>query len=151
MKKILVSTVIALSMLSAVGCTPQKEVVSNAIQTYENGTYRGMFADRGDIQVAVEFKMEDNKIADINFRQLYYGGVDYRTESEDQTIIGLRGQHEQLIQYLVEKDIRENLSDLYEPGNIVTENVDAFTGATLRSGKIISAVRDGLNRGVYKY
>lgn len=40
---------------------------------------------------------------------------------------------------------------MYEPGDIVKEEVDGFTGATIRAGKIISAVRDGLNRGVYSY
>ncbi len=129
--------------------TPVTPVVKGV--SYEDGTYRGFFADRGDIQVAVEFKLENNKVASISFRQLYYGNKDYRTEKEDQLIVGLKGQHEQLINYLVGKDITVSLSDLYKPENIVKENVDTFTGATLRSGKVISAVRDALNRGVYKY
>lgn len=127
------------------------EVKSSYGQSFENGTYRGIFADRGDIQVAVEFKLEDNKITEISFRQLFYSGKDYRTEKEDVTMIGLREQHEALINHLVGKDVRTALNDLYTPGNIVTEDVDVFTGATLRSGKIISAIRDGLNRGIYKY
>ncbi|AKL97255.1 copper amine oxidase [Clostridium aceticum] len=133
-----------------IGGQPQAPQTKH-IHNYENGTYRGIFADRGDIQVSVEFKLENNIVTDINFRQLYHGGKDYRTEKEDQVMIGLREQHEQLIQHLVGKDIRESLHHLYEPGNIVTEDVDTFTGATLRAGKIISAVRDALNRGVYKY
>ena len=132
-------------------------VQCGCVVTYEDGIYRGIFADRGDIQVSVEFKLENNKVASINFRQLYHGGNDYRTEGENQVIIGLREQHEELINYLVGKDVRESLSNLYEPENIVTgtvskENgIDVYTGATLRSGKIISAVRDALNRGVYRY
>lgn len=142
--------------------TPNKKPpVFKPIQSYEDGTYRGFFADRGDIQVAVELKLENNHVTSINFRQLFHrtGGVpiDYRTEKENEIIIGLREQHEQLINYLVGKDIRKSLSDLYEPGSIVTDTVskengiDAYSGATLRSGKIISAVRDALNRGVYRY
>jgi len=121
------------------------------ITSYKDGVYRGMFADRGDIQVSVEFKIKDNIVTEVSFRQLFYNGMDYRTEKENALIIGLRGQHEELLNYLVGKDIRTSIEDLYSPGNIVTENVDTFTGATLRSGKIISSVRDALNRGVYKY
>ncbi|TYQ18115.1 UNVERIFIED_CONTAM: FMN-binding protein [Acetivibrio alkalicellulosi] len=102
-------------------------------------------------QVIVQFTLKDNIVDNITFRQLYHGGINYRTEEEDQVIIGLREQHEQLINYLVGKDIRESVSDLYTPGEIVREDVDVFTGATLRSGKFISAIRDGLNRGVYRY
>ncbi|MOA52695.1 hypothetical protein D3C78_1760330 [compost metagenome] len=43
-----------------------------------------------------------------------------------------------------------NLFDLYEPGQVV-EDIDAFSGATLRASKVISAVRDALNRGVYQW
>lgn len=120
-------------------------------QNYEDGTYRGIFADRGDIQVSIEFKLKDNKVTEISYRQLFHGGIDYRTEKEDQKIIGIRGQHETLAKYLIGKDIRESLADLYNPGNIVTEQVDTYTGATIRSGKVISAIRDALNRGVYRY
>ena len=122
--------------------TPNKKPpVFKPLQSYEDGTYRGFFADRGDIQVAVELKLENNHVTNINFRQLFHrtGSVpiDYRTEKENEIIIGLREQHEQLINYLVDKDIRKSLSDLYEPGSIVTDTVskengsDAYSGATL--------------------
>lgn len=118
---------------------------------YEDGTYRGMFADRGDIQVAVAFKLENNIVQSISFRQLYHNETDYRTEKEDPKIIGIRTQYEESVNYLIGKDIRENLNDLYSPGEIVSTEVDAMTGATIRSGKVISAIRDALNRGVYSY
>lgn len=135
-----------------IGEKPEGNIaITKDVPNYENGTYRGMFADRGEIQVVVEFKLSNNIVTDISFRQLYYGKTDYRTESENQTIIGLRGQYEELAKYLVGKDIRVSLQDLYTPGNIVKENVDTFTGATLRAGKVISATKDALNRGVYSY
>ena len=123
---------------------------------YEDGTYRGMFADRGDIQVAIEFKLEKNIVQSVNFRQLYNSKTDYRLEKEDPVIIGVRTQYEELIAYLVGKDIRENLNDLYSPGEIVKTEVkkneiDVLSGATIRAGKVISALRDGLNRGIYSY
>ncbi|MCG5517296.1 MULTISPECIES: FMN-binding protein [Ectothiorhodospira] len=47
----------------------------------------------------------------------------------------------------------EVIPELYSPGEVVTENaeVDGFTSATIRSSKVISAIRDALNRGVYSY
>jgi hypothetical protein len=102
-----------------------KVPVIKHLPVYEDGTYRGIFADRGDIQVAVEFRLKNNYVTNINFRQLFHrtGGVaiDYRTEQENEVIIGLREQHQQLINYLVGKDIRKSLSDLYEPGFIADD------------------------------
>ncbi len=118
---------------------------------YEDGTYRGIFADGSEIQVSIQFTLADNIITNIRFRGLAYRGVDYRA-SEDEMTVGLLEQHEELIQYLVGKDIRSSLDDLRQPGEIVDTTVaDAFTGATLRGNKIISAMRDALNRGVYSY
>ncbi len=118
--------------------------------SYQDGVYRGSFGE-GYQQVAVQFEIKDNIVKNASFRHLYYKDVDYRAEKENAKIIDLRTQYEDLINYLVGKDIRVSLKDLYEPGNIVTSKVDGMTGATLRSGKVISAVNDGLNRDVYSY
>lgn len=135
-----------------IGTQPAKtESKTSQTQSYENGTYRGAFIDGGYMQVGVEFKLEDNIIKSIALKHLEYKGINYLKEEENKTVVGVRGQYQKLADYLVGKDIRNSLSDLYDPGKIVTENVDALTGATLRSGKIISSVRDALNRGVYKY
>ncbi len=118
---------------------------------YADGTYRGAFVDGGHQQVGVEFKLENNIITAFTLKHLEYKGINYLTEKENQTTIGLKAQYDQLANYLIGKDIRENLSALYKPGDIVTDQVDTMTGATLRSGKIISAAQDALNRGVYSY
>ena len=115
---------------------------------YEDGTYRGVFIDSGEIQVNVQFTLEDNQVTAASFRHLAYSGMDYRG-SDDTTVQGILGQHEQLLEHLEGKDIREALDDLYEPGDIVTDEIDGYSGATLRGNKIISAIRDALNRGVY--
>ncbi|OWZ84810.1 FMN-binding protein [Natranaerobius trueperi] len=117
-------------------------------ESFEDGTYRGVFGDGGDMQVNVQFSLEDNVITDISFRHLYYSGDDY-LESADETIEGFKEQHKELLDHLEGNDIRESLVDLYKPGDIVDSEVDGISGATLRSNKIISAVRDGLNKGVY--
>lgn len=36
-------------------------------------------------------------------------------------------------------------------GELVTLEVDGYSGATIRANKIISAIRDALNRGPYQW
>ncbi len=38
----------------------------------------------------------------------------------------------------------------YQPENVV-DDIDGYSGATLRGAKVLSAIRDGLNRGVYSW
>lgn len=133
-----------------IGEKPESLNPLKSTPSYENGTYRGAFLDSDEMQVNVQFKLEDNIIKSISFRHLQYKGINYLT-SEAASIKGIKDQNQKLIDYLVGKDITESLKDLYRPGEIVTEKVDTFTGATLRASKIISAIRDGLNRGIYSY
>ena len=151
MKKTALLLVIALAgVLVLSGCSQQDQVAERPGPveiTYEDGRYRGTFGDDGYMQVSIQFTLEDNIVTAINFRHLQYGDENYR-RAEEEPFVSIRGQHEQLIEYLVGKDIRESLADLYEPGDIV-DDIDGFTGATIRSSKIISAIRDGLNRGLY--
>jgi di/tripeptidase len=121
--------------------------------SFENGVYRGTFMDNGVQEVGVEFTLRDHVVTDIRFRHLFHNNIHY-LDNSDAKIHHLRKQHEQLIGHLSEKDIRTALRDLYQPENIVlmkSDAVDGLSGATLRSGKVISAIRDGLNRGVYRF
>jgi len=117
--------------------------------SYEDGTYRGAFIDRDAVQVNVQFTLENNIITSIGYRHLAHRGIDY-LEPDSEMTEALKEQHEQILEYLEGKDVRESLVDLYEPGDFV-EDVDGFSGATIRANKVISAIRDGLNRGVYVY
>jgi len=113
------------------------------------------------MQVAVEFKLRSNVVDDITFKTLFYK-VNY-INNDSVTVTGIKEQYEALLEHLMRKDIRIALKDLYEPEKIAKIEVcckpnspdpdkpNAFSGATLRSGKVISAIRDGLNRGVYRY
>lgn len=156
MKKFAILMLAGISLFGLVGCTEQPVSTNEpapavvAEVSHEDGTYRGTFSDGGAMQVGVQFKLENNIVKEATFRHLEYKGIDYRKEETDQTVIALKGQYEELLNYLVDKDIRKDLTDLYEPGNFV-EDIDTFTGATVRSSKVISAIRDGLNRGVYSY
>lgn len=122
------------------------------LKTYEDGTYRGTFQHKGEQQVALEFKLKGGKIHSIEFKTLAYKGVNYLKDTSSGKYILLRQQYETLIKALLQKPLTA-VASLYTPEKIVqTEQIqtDALTGATLRSGKIISAINDALNRGLYK-
>jgi uncharacterized protein with FMN-binding domain len=108
---------------------------------HPDGVYRGSFMDRGTIQISLEFQLRRNVITEISYNHLAYRGVPC-VESP------WGPQYEQAIQHLVGKDIRESLDDLYSPGEFV-DDVDGFTGATIRANKARSAIQDALNRGAY--
>jgi uncharacterized protein with FMN-binding domain len=114
---------------------------------YQDGTYRGVYGDSGDQQVSIQFKLEDGNVHDVSFRHLYYGGTDYRKLEEADPLYGILQQHQQLAEYLEGKPLN-SIADLHNPGEFI-EDVDVASGATMRSNKVYSAIRDGLNRGIY--
>lgn len=121
--------------------------VTRTIGSYDDGTYRGIFTDGGEMQVSIQFKVEDNNIKDVGFRHLAYDGVDFRSLEEGEALYGITEQHDQIVEYLQGKPL-ETIFDLYTPGEFI-EDVDAFSGATIRGNKVFSAIKDGLNRGLY--
>ncbi len=117
---------------------------------HEDGTYRGIFADKNEIQVNVEFTLKDGIVTKASFR--YLKGPDkYFLETEQEPYRSVIRQYKESLEYLVGKPLAQSLSDLYHPERVVQTEVDAYTSATLRSSKIISAIRDALNRGVYRH
>ncbi len=120
------------------------------VREHEDGTYRGVFIDRDSIQVNVEFSLKDGIMTRAAFRHLH-GGGNYHLRTDLEPYRSVIQQHEEALSHLVGKNLDLHLSDLYNPQNIVTTQVDGYTAATIRSNKIISAIRDGLNRGVYSY
>ena len=132
------------------GCEATEERVS-----FEDGTYRGTYSDRNEMNVSTQFTLEDNIVTAIRHRHLMYRGVDYLDDDASDTYKAIALQHQKAIEYLIGQDIRDVLSHLYEPGEYVdfgdVEEVDGFAGATIRSNKDISAIVDGLNRGVYRF
>ncbi len=114
---------------------------------YNDGTYRGTYGDRGDQQVSVQFTLTDGVMSNMGYRHLYYGATDFRQIDEDDPMYGIKEQHEQIADYLEGKTL-DDLEDLYEPENFV-DDVDTFSGATIRANKVYSAIQDALNRGVY--
>ena len=127
--------------------TPADQSFSRHMENFEDGRYRGVFADRGYDQVSIQFSLEDNKFKDLSFRHLFHNDTDYRELQEGDDLYPVALQHQQILDYLDGKSI-EALFDLYDTSSFV-EDIDAFSGATIRGNKVLSAIRDGLNRGIY--
>ncbi len=141
MRKLALVLCTVFSLVLLVGCT---QGATQGTVGYEDGTYRGGYIDPA--QVEVNFVLKDNKFAEFKFRALGYKGEDY-LKTEDANLSGITAQYQALADYLVGKDV-EALKDLYTPENIA-EDTDVFSAATLRSSKMISAINDALNRGLY--
>ncbi len=154
---------VALTSLFAVGCpqseSPEVTVVEPAplrvearaeARDHEDGTYRGIFADGPDIQVNVEFTLEDGTVTKAGFRHLRRD-ENYNIDAVEEPYRSVVQQYHEALNHLVGKRLEDHLEDLYTPSEIVVTEVDGYSGATIRSSKLISAIRDGLNRGVYAY
>ncbi|HHY26463.1 MAG TPA: FMN-binding protein [Desulfitobacterium dehalogenans] len=167
MKKLLLSilSVVLVSALTLAGCgkvdqtttgvgqqqgqatpvSPEKDTneAKDVGPKYVNGLYRGSYSD----EVVVRFKLADNNITEISFQTLKHGGTNYRELKEGDEKYPILVQNNQALEYLTGKPISA-ISDLYTPGNFI-DDIDAYTGATVRTSKIHSAIKDALNRGVY--
>lgn len=119
-----------------------------AAPQYADGVYRGSYMEDGGEQVALEFRIVDGCFASVSYRTLQYKGADYLAKDAPESVRLVGEQFRQLIDHLVGKPIA-SVNELYQPGEIVGDT-DAFSGATLRSPKVISAVWDGLNRHAYR-
>jgi len=115
---------------------------------YADGTYTGVYSEDGGEQVVLEFSVLDSVISNIRYVKLCYKDVDYLSADAPEAIRRITGQFEALIAYLEGRPIAA-VNDLYLPGNIVPDT-DAFSAATLRSPKVISAIWDGLNKNAYE-
>lgn len=117
--------------------------------TYLDGTYRGNFSDRGQMQVGLQFKLERGALRDISYRHLYYQGQNYLELVEGADKYPVLRQYQQAAKWLEGQPLSA-IFRLYDPKDVV-EDIDGYSGATLRGNKVISAFRDGLNRGVYSW
>lgn len=148
MRNWLAVLLVSLLVLSAVG-TAIAAGHGGDSYAYEDGTYRGVFIDRGGVEVVVQFSLVDDVVTSARYRLLAYRGSDYLDPETDQ-IAAWASQYDQVLEHLIGKNIDEHIGDLYQPGDFV-DDVDTFTGATVRANKVRSALQDALNRGVYSY
>ena len=138
------------SSLVLVGCAMLQPTGTAETRQHPNATYRGGFMDEGVIQVNLQFTLEDGIVTAASFRHLVGAKPEYNLDTEQEPYRSVVAQYEEALQYLVGKRLRDHLGDLYDPGRVVTLEVDGYTGATIRANKIISAIRDALNRGPYQ-
>lgn len=117
-------------------------------QDYPDGIYRGFYYDGGIEQIAIQFELKDGIFTSLIYRGVKYKDGDYMNEDASDAQKAILHQYRQLAEYLVGKDISA-IDDLYSPYDIV-EDLDAVTTATMKAGKLISALWDGLNRHPYK-
>ncbi len=133
-------------VVTSAGC---RRAGTDATPTFHpDGTYRGVFIDGDSIQVNVEFTLRRGVVTAASFRHLRRDD-EYHLETDQDPYRQVIQQYEETLQYLVGKYLDAHLDALYHPENIVRTEVDGYSAATLRSNKILSAIRDGLNRGPY--
>jgi cytochrome b involved in lipid metabolism len=114
-----------------------------------DGHYRGVFTDRGMIQVNITFDLEDGRFTTLDYRHLAYRDVDFLGLEEGDDYYPVLVQYRQILERLEGEPVTAIFA-LHEPERVV-DDVDGYSGATLRGAKVISAIRDGLNRGVYSW
>ncbi len=137
--------------LFMVGCMQATRFRNAESFRHPDGTYRGTFVDEGIIQVNVQFSLVDGVVTEASFRHLVGALPRYNLDTEEEPYRSVVAQYHEALQYLVGKPLAAHLADLYEPGEVVTKEVDGYSGATIRSVKILSAIRDALNRGPYGF
>lgn len=147
---VMTSLALALSLFFT-ACAKREPQGTSEKHYHPDATYRGAFIDEGIIQVNLQFTLVDGVVTKASFRHLVGAKPEYNLEAEQEPYRSVVAQYEEALQHLVGKPLRDHLADLYDPGRIVTLEVDGYTGATIRSTKIISAIRDALNRGPYQY
>lgn len=147
MKKLSIFTVFVM-VFALWGCTTSPVDTDNeAFKSYTDGSYRGVFSDGGYQQVSIQFTLTDNVISNVSYRWLVYRDLDYRQLDESHPAYGIKVQHDAIATYFDGKDI-SSITELHSPGSFI-DDVDGWSGATIRGNKIYSAMRDGLNRGAY--
>lgn len=150
MRKFSLITLIAVLALALVFVSGEAMANYEYQDNYEDGRYRGSFYDKGEIDISLQFYLEDNTIVDPSIRHMSWDGVDY-SASYLKSVKQLADQYKEALAYLDGKDVTA-IDDLRDPGSIITETpetVDGYTGATINSAKLISACKDALNRGKY--
>ncbi len=146
-----IGAVVVAAVLMACPTVDRARVTEEGVEgIFNDGRYRGTYEDRGDQQVSIQFHLKDNVLTDLSYRHLYHAGIDYRDDHDHEQIVAIQRQHDRVLEYLEGKSL-EAIYDLYDAGRVIGDeyDVDGATGATVRTNKILSAIKDGLNRDIY--
>lgn len=135
-------------LILLLGCAQSEQIPALATH-YPDGVYRGAYYDYSTEQLAVEFEMKDQKFEAIRFIGMRYRDGDYLRDDATQAQQAIVVQYQAATDYLLQKGIA-SLTDLYKKPEIIPD-VDAVTGATLKSSAVVSAICDGLSRMPYEW
>lgn len=136
------------ALLLLAGCVPATPA-PQATTHYPDGVYRGTYYDYSTEQLAVEFEMKDQQFEAIRFIGMRYRDGDYLRADATQAQQAIVAQYEAAADYLHQKGVG-SLTDLYQKPEIIPD-VDAVTGATLKTSAVVSAIYDGLSRMPYSW
>lgn len=152
----LIVCIAALFVAFSSGCTspsvaesvPEAERSRLALSSYSDGIYRGFYIDGGIEQLSVEFALKDNAFVFVRYQSINYKDGNYLGENATNIQSQVASQFQEAATYLVGKpvDIIPEILD----SDLVVSDRDAVTSATLRTGKLASALMDGLSRGVFR-
>lgn len=115
---------------------------------YIDGDYRGAYSDGGIEQLSVEFTLRDGLFESIRLNSVNYRDGNYLDADATRIQQQVASQYAEGADYLIGKPVSA-VSDLMD-ATAVTSDRDAVTSATLRTGKLLSAVNDGLRRGAFR-
>lgn len=127
--------------------TPVETTVLSQLSGYQNGAYRGFYYEDGFEQISVQFELVNDTFVSVRFRGMNYTDGNYLCEEPSAAQSAVYHQYLALADYLTGKNISA-LYDLYAPDTIVSD-ADGCSAATLPASKLISALMDGLTRGLY--
>ncbi len=137
------------AVLILAGCAQAAASGSQVVTRYPDGVYRGTYYDYSTEQLAVEFKMRNQQFETIRFIGMRYRDGDYLRDDATQAQQAIVAQYQAATNYLQQKGIG-SLTDLYQKPDIIPD-VDAVTGATLKTSAVVSAIHDGLSRMPYSW
>lgn len=116
---------------------------------YPDGIYRGTYYDYSTEQLAVEFEMKNQRFEAIRFIGMRYRDGDYLSRNATQAQQAIVAQYQTVADFLLQKGV-DSLTSLYKEPTIIPD-VDAVTGATLKTSAVVSAIYDGLSRMPYSW
>lgn len=105
----------------------------------KDGVYRGAYIFPNE--VTVQFTINKNVISNLEYLKL---GLEDKDYLNGETFKEIKAKYDAVLQYLEGKDIRTSLGDLY-----LSDKLPETVDDSVEVGKIISAIHDAFNRGVY--
>ena len=169
-KKLIIFSCLLLAVLFLLAAcnSPEVQEAEWPVWNLQDGDYRGHFDDR-EHNLSVQITIENEEIIDTSVRHQQYDGIVYDETNpeipenyifDEEQIRGMAAQYTEALEYLEGAQGKEEIVErlAYMEGtpdgtpvlDAINTEVDGVSGATIRSSKLGSAVRDAFNRGRYR-